>query len=107
VRTSDLRQHIAWKSRSCHLLSPLTPAETVCTDRRPPRTHGNADSPVLLHELGEPCFAVGNELILMPIEVLVCRTCGERYYDPKTKRYLEEVEKELEQRNSYSRKSAK
>lgn len=30
-------------------------------------------------------------LILIPIETLVCQNCGERYYDRKTIRKLEEI----------------
>lgn len=38
---------------------------------------------------------VGEDLVYVPIETPVCQSCGERYYDRKTMRYLEEVEKEV------------
>jgi hypothetical protein len=34
-------------------------------------------------------------LVANPIEVLECSTCGERYYDRKTRRYLEEIDQKL------------
>ena len=38
---------------------------------------------------------LGNDVVLFPIEVLVCLNCGERYYDRRTMRLLEEVEEEI------------
>jgi YgiT-type zinc finger domain-containing protein len=38
---------------------------------------------------------IGNDIVYIPIDVLECKTCGERYYDRKTLRYLEDVEKKL------------
>ena len=38
---------------------------------------------------------VGNDIVEVPVTTLVCRTCGERYFDPPTMRYLEQVEDEL------------
>lgn len=37
-----------------------------------------------------------NDIILIPIEVLVCNNCGERYYDGKTIRHLETVKEKIE-----------
>jgi YgiT-type zinc finger domain-containing protein len=34
-------------------------------------------------------------IVYVPVKVLVCSTCGERYYDRRTMRFLEEVEKKL------------
>jgi YgiT-type zinc finger domain-containing protein len=34
----------------------------------------------------------GEDLILVPLEVLVCNNCGERYYDRRTMKRLEEIE---------------
>lgn len=34
----------------------------------------------------------GEDLILVPVEVLVCNNCGERYYDRRTMQRLEEIE---------------
>ncbi|HLV01048.1 MAG TPA: YgiT-type zinc finger protein [Acidobacteriota bacterium] len=38
---------------------------------------------------------IGGDLIYVTVEVPVCQTCGERYYDRRTMRYLEEVEAKL------------
>ncbi len=37
----------------------------------------------------------GGNVILVPIETLVCSSCGERYYDRKTMRYLEEITEKI------------
>lgn len=34
----------------------------------------------------------GEDMILVPVEVLVCNNCGERYYDRRTMQRLEEIE---------------
>jgi YgiT-type zinc finger domain-containing protein len=34
----------------------------------------------------------GEDVILVPVEVLVCNSCGERYYDRRTMQRLEEIE---------------
>jgi YgiT-type zinc finger domain-containing protein len=34
---------------------------------------------------------VERDVVFIPVDVLVCRSCGERYYDRKTKQYLEVV----------------
>lgn len=36
-----------------------------------------------------------NNIVYVPVKVLVCGTCGERYYDRRTMQFLEEVEREL------------
>jgi YgiT-type zinc finger domain-containing protein len=33
----------------------------------------------------------GEDLILVPLEVLVCNNCGERYYDRRAMKRLEEI----------------
>jgi YgiT-type zinc finger domain-containing protein len=38
---------------------------------------------------------VGEDVALIPLRVLVCNNCGERYYDRKAMRQLEEAEKAL------------
>jgi YgiT-type zinc finger domain-containing protein len=38
---------------------------------------------------------VGEDVALIPLSVLVCNNCGERYYDRKAMRQLEEAEKAL------------
>jgi YgiT-type zinc finger domain-containing protein len=34
----------------------------------------------------------GQDMILVPVDVLVCNNCGERYYDRRTMQKLEEIE---------------
>ena len=34
----------------------------------------------------------GEDMILVPVEVLVCNNCGERYYDWRAMKRLEEIE---------------
>ncbi len=34
---------------------------------------------------------IGRDIVLVPMEVLVCLNCGERYYDRKTMRKIEEL----------------
>jgi len=38
---------------------------------------------------------VGNDIVLVSIEVLVCQSCGERFYDRATLGRLEELEDDL------------
>jgi len=35
---------------------------------------------------------IGNDIICVPIEIPVCNSCGERYYDRKILQNLEEIE---------------
>jgi YgiT-type zinc finger domain-containing protein len=37
------------------------------------------------------------DILLIPVEVLVCLSCGERYYDKKTMRKIEEMRAKLKQ----------
>lgn len=41
---------------------------------------------------------VGNDLVFVPIEVLTCDNCGEKYYDRPTLRRLEQIEKDISAR---------
>lgn len=38
---------------------------------------------------------VESDIILVPLGVLACQNCGERYYDRKTMRRLEEIRSRL------------
>ena len=38
---------------------------------------------------------VENNIVYVPIQIPVCQTCGERYYDRRTIRFLEEVDRQL------------
>jgi len=42
---------------------------------------------------------LGKDIILVPIEVLVCNNCGERYYDSRTMKKLEEIKSRLEKKD--------
>ncbi len=38
----------------------------------------------------------GTNILLVPMEVLVCLNCGERYYDKKSMRKIEETRSKLQ-----------
>ena len=40
-------------------------------------------------------FKLGRDIVLVPMEVLVCLNCGERYYDRKAMRNLEDIRSRL------------
>jgi len=40
----------------------------------------------------------GKDIILVPLNVLVCMNCGERYYDRNTMRKIEDVRSRLKQK---------
>ena len=40
-------------------------------------------------------FQLGDDIVRIPVEVLICRNCGERYYDRRTVRYLEDIERKV------------
>ena len=39
------------------------------------------------------------DIILVPFEILVCNNCGERYYDRKTLKLLEETKRKLKDKD--------
>jgi hypothetical protein len=41
---------------------------------------------------------IDNNIYNIPIDVLTCKDCGERYYDRKTVRYLEETKNKIKQK---------
>ena len=43
-------------------------------------------------------ISVGNDIVLVPMSVLVCQNCGERYYDRKAMWNLEEIRSKLKKR---------
>lgn len=53
--------------------------------------HGEEVVPAEVFEETE----VGSDIVRVPVTVLVCRTCGERYYDRATVRRLESVREEV------------
>ena len=38
---------------------------------------------------------VGNDIVIVTVNAKVCRNCGERYYDRKTMKYIEEIEEKI------------
>ena len=38
---------------------------------------------------------VGSDIVRVPVRVMVCRSCGERYYDRATMRHLERVREDV------------
>jgi YgiT-type zinc finger domain-containing protein len=41
----------------------------------------------------------GMDIVLVPLNVLVCMNCGERYYDRNTMRKIEDVRSRLKQKD--------
>ncbi|NQS90082.1 YgiT-type zinc finger protein [Patescibacteria group bacterium] len=41
-----------------------------------------------------------SDLILVPVEVLVCEGCGERYYDRRTMKTLEDIEQSIKEKRA-------
>ena len=41
-----------------------------------------------------------SDLILVPVEVLVCEGCGERYYDRRTMKRLEDIEQSIKEKRA-------
>lgn len=52
-------------------------------------------SPNVEKKLVEEEIRSGSDIIIVPIEVLVCLNCGERYYDRRAMRFLEETESKI------------
>ncbi len=40
-----------------------------------------------------------SDIVLVPLEILVCNSCGERYYDRKAMRKIEDVKQKLKKEN--------
>jgi len=41
----------------------------------------------------------GNNVLLVPMEILVCLNCGERYYDKKAMKKIEETRSRLQRQD--------
>jgi len=39
---------------------------------------------------------IGNDIVLVLVKIMVCSSCGERYYDRRTMKMLEEIEAKIE-----------
>lgn len=53
--------------------------------------HGEHISPAEVFEE----IPVGSDIVRVPVTVMVCGTCGERYYDRSTMRHLERVREDV------------
>ena len=40
---------------------------------------------------------IDNNIVNIPLNVLTCKDCGERYYDRKTVKYLEEIKLKIKE----------
>ncbi|MCK4224414.1 MAG: YgiT-type zinc finger protein [candidate division Zixibacteria bacterium] len=49
---------------------------------------------IAIKEVKEELY-YNNNIVYVPVKVLTCNTCGERYYDRRTMRFLEEAERKL------------
>ena len=38
---------------------------------------------------------IGSDIVMVAVEAFVCSTCGERYYDRRTMKYLESVREQI------------
>ncbi len=56
-------------------------------------------SPDIQKKIVDEEIKVESDIILVSVEVLVCSNCGERYYDNKTMRQLEETKLKLSTKN--------
>jgi YgiT-type zinc finger domain-containing protein len=43
---------------------------------------------------------IGPDIVHVPIQIPVCRTCGERYYNRRALHFLEEVDQKLKTGNA-------
>ena len=49
----------------------------------------------------------GSDVVHVPVKLQVCHTCGERYYDRRAMRFLEEVEQKLKEGKAQLREVGK
>ena len=52
-------------------------------------------SPDVEKKLVEEEIRSGADIVIVPVEVMVCLNCGERYYDRRTMKFLEETERKI------------
>ena len=57
------------------------------------------NSPDIKKKVVEEEIRIGKDVAFVSIEVLVCNSCGERYYDRKTMKELEEIERNIKGKN--------
>jgi len=56
------------------------------------------NSPDITKKKVEEEIRENSDVILVPIKVLVCEECGERYYDRTTMKRLEEIEQSIKEK---------
>jgi len=56
------------------------------------------NSPDITKKKVEEEIRENSDVILVPIKVLVCEECGERYYDRRTMKRLEEIEQSIKEK---------
>lgn len=61
---------------------------------------------ILLSTVNEEIY-IDKDLVRVPVKILVCQNCGERYYDRKTMIYLEKVEDDLKNQKDQLREVGK
>ena len=52
-------------------------------------------SPAIQKKMIEEEVKSGRDIVLVPMEVLVCTSCGERYYDRKAIKKIENIRERL------------
>ena len=52
-------------------------------------------SPDVEKKLVEEEIRSGEDIVIVPIEVMVCLNCGERYYDRKMMRFLDDTKNKI------------
>lgn len=57
-------------------------------------------SPDIQEQDVDETIHVDNDIVILPIRVLVCQNCGERYYDRKTMQHLEKLEQQVRDRQA-------
>jgi|GEM_PF-403027 len=57
------------------------------------------NSPDIKKKKVEEEIRIGNDVAFVSIEVLVCDSCGERYYDRRTMKELEDIERNIKEKN--------
>jgi len=52
-------------------------------------------SPDVEKKLVEEEIRSGRDIVIIPVEVMVCLNCGERYYDRRVMRFLEDTKSKI------------
>ena len=52
-------------------------------------------SPDVEKKLVEEELHSGRDIVIIPVEVVICLNCGERYYDRKVMRFLEDTKNKI------------